>query len=186
MIKSRGELKQYLHIELDTNERYDRILDIIPINIGERQIIRKILKRLRYAEYYKNINSIFKNWYKFRYQMLCNKYLIHIPLNTCEKGLSIAHTGNIVINSQAKIGKNCRIHMGVNIGSNKGKAPILGDNVYIGPGAKIFGEIEIGNNIIVGANAVVNKSCLVDHAVLAGVPAKIVKIDKSEDDVHLL
>ena len=76
-------------------------------------------------------------------------------------GLSIAHAGTIVVNSNAKIGANCRIHVCVNIGADVtdgSKAPIIGDNCYIGPGAKLFGSIILGNNVGIGANAVVNKS----------------------------
>lgn len=57
-------------------------------------------------------------------------------------------------------------------------APRLGDNVYIGPGAKIFGPIEIGDNVAIGANAVVNKS-FPDSVTIAGVPAKIISYHDS-------
>lgn len=135
---------------------------------------------LRKCEYYHNcrrgpINKFVFNYLKYKKNklgVLCN---FSIPLNVCDSGLSIAHIGSIIINSGAKIGKNCRIHVGVNIGTEAGKsnsAPTIGDNVYIGPGAKIFGKIEIGNNIAIGANAVVNKSFKKDNITIAGVPAK--------------
>ena len=53
------------------------------------------------------------------------------------------------------------------------EAPIIGDNCFIGPGAKLFGKIKIGDNVAIGANAVVNKS-FGDNVTIAGVPAKIV------------
>jgi serine O-acetyltransferase len=62
-----------------------------------------------------------------------------VPLNVCGAGLCLVHGGTIIINGNAIIGKNCRIHSGVNIGSIDSmpdKAPVLGDNIYIGPGAK--------------------------------------------------
>lgn len=62
----------------------------------------------------------------------------------------------------------------MNIGETNGKAPIIGDNVYIGPGVKISGNIQIGNNVTIGANAVVNKSFEQDNITLVGVPAHIV------------
>lgn len=67
----------------------------------------------------------------------------------------------------------------VNIGANGGshKAPKIGDNVYIGPGAVIFGDIEIADGCYVGANAVVNKSFLEPNSVIVGIPAKVVKKD---------
>ncbi len=61
----------------------------------------------------------------------------------------LPHYGNIVINHNCKIGKNCRVHVGVNIGNN----------CYIAPGAKLYGDIIIQDNTLVGANAVVDKSC---------------------------
>ena len=65
----------------------------------------------------------------------------------------------------------------MNIGTNGGSsiAPIIGNNVYIGPGAVIYGGIEIADNCYIGANAVVNKSFLEQNSVIAGVPAKVIK-----------
>lgn len=88
-------------------------------------------------------------------------------------GLKIGHYGNVVVNGRTRIGKNCEIQMGVNIGIHKGGVPIIGRNVYIGPGAKIFGDINIGDNVSIGANAVVNKS-VPDGCVVIGVPARII------------
>lgn len=103
-----------------------------------------------------------------------NKYALHIPPNTCGKGLSIAHVGPIIINTHAKIGLNVRLHVGTNIGANgEGGAPMIGNDVYVGPGAKIFGDIKLANHIRIGANAVVNRSCMVENALLVGVPATI-------------
>jgi serine O-acetyltransferase len=59
----------------------------------------------------------------------------------------------------------------VNIGGWDGGNPRLGDNVYIGPGAKIFGDIDIASNIAIGANAVVNKSFMESGISIGGVPA---------------
>jgi serine O-acetyltransferase len=101
---------------------------------------------------------------------------LSIPLNVCGKGLSIAHTGSVIINPYAKIGDYCRIHSDVNIGTAAGflsKAPIIGHCVYIGPGAKIFGDITIGDNVAIGANAVVNKN-VPSSVTVAGIPAKVI------------
>lgn len=87
-------------------------------------------------------------------------------------GVRINHYGLIVINPAAKIGTYCDIHQGVNIGvSTDGEAPTIGDNVWIGPGAKIFGGIVIGDEIMIGANAVVNKDFRENSCVIAGIPA---------------
>lgn len=63
----------------------------------------------------------------------------------------------IIISHNAVIGKNCTIYHQVTIGEWKTGAPTIGDNVWIGPGAKIFGCIHIGNNVRIGANCVVSR-----------------------------
>lgn len=104
-------------------------------------------------------------------------------------GLYVGHAvgGGIIINDKVKIGKNCNIHHGVTIGvKNRGKnpgVPTIGDNVYIGPGAKVFGGITIGDNTAIGANAVVATS-IPDNAVAVGVPAKIISHNGSEGLVN--
>lgn len=80
----------------------------------------------------------------------------------------------VVVNPCTRIGKTCTLHACVNIGETNGKASIIGDNVYIGPGVKMFGNIRISNNVTIGANAVVNKSFEKDNITLDGVPVHIV------------
>ncbi|WP_283640772.1 serine O-acetyltransferase [Mesonia mobilis] len=74
------------------------------------------------------------------------------------------------------MGKNCMIGTQVTVGGKSGhfEVPVIGDNVYLATGAKILGPIKIGNNVIVGANAVVIKD-VPDNCVVAGIPAKIIK-----------
>lgn len=104
---------------------------------------------------------------------------ISIPKNTCDKGLTLYHYGSIVVNAACEIGRNCCIMNNVNIGANQGslKAPKIGNDVYIAPGAVIFGDIEIADGCYIGANAVVNKSVLEPNSVIAGIPAKVLKKD---------
>lgn len=104
------------------------------------------------------------------------------------KGLYIGHFGGIFINSDVKIGEYCNLSQGVTIGSggrgeNSG-CPTIGDRVFIGPGAKIFGPITIGNDVAIGANAVVTKD-LPDQAVAVGIPAKIISYKGSKDFIVL-
>lgn len=95
-----------------------------------------------------------------------------IPKNVFGPGLCIVHYGTIVINPAAHIGSYCRIHPSISIGDYNG-VPTLGDNVYIGPGAKLFGNIKIGDNVAIGANSVVNKS-FGNNITIAGAPAEII------------
>lgn len=89
-------------------------------------------------------------------------------------GLRINHYGLIVVNPKARVGAFCDIHQGVNIGEGFGKdeVPEIGDHVYIGPGAKIYGRIRIADRTAVGANAVVNRSFERPDTTIAGVPAR--------------
>lgn len=145
----------------------------LPFSFREKDILWKFVKLLRMTEYYEDIhNKLFANFFRLLLRRMTFKYSLHIPPHVCGEGLSIAHTGPIVINQNCRIGKNCRIHVGVNIGPNGGNSPEIGNNVYIGPGAKIFGDIRIADNIKIGANAVVNKSCDLSGVVLVGVPAR--------------
>ncbi|MEN0054751.1 MAG: hypothetical protein AAGC65_13840 [Mucilaginibacter sp.] len=140
----------------------------------------RFIKKLRRVEYYKNTSTnIFTRLYYLllwlNYKRYALKLGFSIPPNVCQEGLSLPHYGTIVISKEAVIGKNARIHVCVNIGASKGGAPNIGNDVYIGPGAKLYGDIKIGNNVSIGANAVVNKSFNEDNIVLAGIPAQIVK-----------
>ena len=94
------------------------------------------------------------------------------------RGLLIDHGIGVVIGETAIIGDDCTILHGVTLGSREyivGKRhPTLQNNVFVGAGAKILGNIEIGNNVKIGANAVVLTD-LPDNSTAVGVPAMIVK-----------
>ena len=95
------------------------------------------------------------------------------------------HYGTIVISQATRIGANCRIHAGVNIGANAGEktAATIGDNVYIGPGAKLIGAITVGDNACIGANAVVTKD-VESGVTVDGIPAKV--ISSNDSSCHLI
>lgn len=84
-------------------------------------------------------------------------------------GFYIGHYGGLTISAHARIGENVYVSQLVTIGvSGQGQhrgAPTIGDNVYIAPGAKIFGKIHVGNNVKIGANAVVHKD-VPDNAIV--------------------
>lgn len=106
------------------------------------------------------------------------KYGLSIPFSTkIGSGFYIGHFGNIVVNKRVAIGKNCNVSQGVTIGqTNRGERagyPIIGDNVYIGPGAKIIGNVRIGSNVAIGANCVVTKD-VPNDSVVTGVPGRVI------------
>lgn len=193
MINSKSDYYFYLNqdkiaLGIDSTSLKFKIINFISPNH-----IWTFQKRLRKVEFYMNcrnngLNKIYLKYLKYRLKNISIKLGFSIPPNVFGPGLSIVHYGTIVINSNTKIGSNCRIHACVNIGASGGnsKAPQIGNNVYIAPGAKIYGDIKIGNNIAVGANAVVGKSFNKDGVLLAGNPAKIIKdIDITRIIKHL-
>lgn len=182
MIKSKKEYQQYLEA--------DRISLGINIDTIRGKVEAfflpnptwKFQKKLRKLEYYRNCKKGFVN--KIYYYFL--KYIFHrksitlgfsIPENVFGPGLAIVHYGTIIVNKKARIGKNCRIQANVNIGASGGspEAPQIGDNVYIGPGTIIFGDITIGNNVAISANSTVNKTFDENDILIAGSPAKLIK-----------
>jgi len=112
------------------------------------------------------------------YQRYVYKFGISMPDRTeVGPGLYIAHCTGVVVTRRARIGRNCNLSQGVTIGvSHRGQrkgAPTIGDNVYIGAGAKIIGAVTIGNNVAIGANTVVTKD-VPDNAVVVGIPGRVI------------
>ena len=111
---------------------------------------------------------------RFALHKLSVKLGLAIPRNVFGPGLSIAHGGPIIVHSKALVGENCRIDRCVSIGSihYPAGAPKIGNNVFIGPGAVIDGDIKIADGIAIGANSYVNKSFDEPNITIAGCPAK--------------
>jgi len=89
-------------------------------------------------------------------------------------GLVLIHSQGVVINGAVHAGQNLHIEHQVTIGAEKGKSPSLGNNVFIGCGAKIVGPVTIGDGARIGANAVVVRDVPADSTVV-GIPAKPVE-----------
>jgi serine O-acetyltransferase len=182
MITSKKTYKQYLNedskaLGLTVGSVSDKIKDFFfPDAIWEFQ---KTMRKLEYFHNCKNkgLNKIIYYYLKYKFRKISLKLNFSIPINTFGPGLSIVHYGTIVINGNVKVGKNCRIHACTNIGASGGEkeAPQIGDNVYIAPGAKIYGNIKLANNIAIGANSVVHKSFDEENIMIAGNPAKKIK-----------
>ena len=117
--------------------------------------------------------------------MLFNK--LNVVLNQCIIGRGadfgpefvLVHCQGVVINTDVKGGRHVVIEHQVTIGAEKGQAPVLGDNVFVGAGAKIIGDVRVGNNSKVGANAVVVDD-VPDGATVVGIPARVVGDVKRE------
>ena len=183
MINSRQDYLYYLEADRIALGKPKYSFKVLIKEYFTVDLIWQFQRLLRKAEYFKNIRRKQSFIGKIRYILIKRRFKIKsiklgfsIPENVFGPGLAIIHYGTIIINQESKIGKNCRIQACVNIGASGGKegAPTIGDNVYIGPGAKIYGDIKIPNNCAIAANAAVNKSFLEEGSVIGGVPAKII------------
>lgn len=175
MIESKEMLKEYLTVEKALYLGNKKAAIKHWLLKTEDYRIWRFQKQLRKAEYHFNLQ------HKIRYfisQKLKNYYGSNVGAsiyrNNVSIGLRIWHYG-VIINGYAQIGKNCQLH-GDNCIGNKGdertNAPVLGDNVDVGIGAKIIGDVYIADGVKIGANAVVVKSCTKKNAVLVGIPAE--------------
>lgn len=172
MIKSKKELREYLDCEL---KRYNCGKMKYIFQIGEAAILRKYITLLRKTEYYVNTSKKIRALiYKIKFAKISNQYLMHIPINSCDKGLKIMHLGPILMNSKTKCGKNVVIHINTSFvaGGRNHDAPVIGDDVIVGVGAVVVGGVRIANKVAIGANAVVNKDVVEENIAVAGVPAK--------------
>ncbi|MGH0940160.1 serine O-acetyltransferase [Bacillus mycoides] len=107
------------------------------------------------------------------------KYGIEIGLNSkIGGGCNVHHINGIVIGNDVIIGEGFNVFQQVTIGKKGGGYPIIGNGVTIYPGAKVIGDISIGDNVIIGANSFVDKS-ITYSKIVAGIPA--VQINKKED-----
>ena len=130
--------------------------------------------RWRYGVRPAILRKFFSLIYKVLYKLVQIITGVELP---CEvivgRNFVIDHFGGIIISGFAKFGDNCRIRDGVVVGLRRvgeNNAPIIGNNVDIGSGAKLLGPIRIGDNVYIGANAVV--LCNVpDNSIAVGVPA---------------
>lgn len=180
-INNRKDLADVLKEDFNRFDRKPSIKDLILHN--EIWYIYKYQRHLRYVEYYKNTgkNKIMFLYHFFRYKRLGFKLRFTIYPNTVGPGLRIFHTGDFIhVKQNCKIGKNCTLLPGVVIGNKNleddGSWVTIGDNCYMGLGAKIFGQVTIGDNVVIGANSVVVKD-IPDNCVVSGIPAKIIKIN---------
>lgn len=184
MINSKQDLRYYMEC------------DRVSLRIGDSKkrpglignFIWKYEIFLRKAEYHTNCSgrrSLRRMYYLFRYRRLGLKLGFSIPLNAVGPGLSLAHPGTVIINSKSKIGCNCRIQTGVTLGTTNGsvEAPVIGDNVFLGEGCKIIGNLSVADDVCIGANAVVVKSITEAGTTWGGVPAKKISDRSSASNI---
>lgn len=185
MIKTKEDLKFY--ISQDRNRNIGQVR-------GLRYLIYKFLqldcymafnylRNLRRLEYAINcrkglLGKICFAYYNWRDHVLSRRYNITIKPNMVGYGLRLPHItgGGIVIRCKS-MGNYCTVNVNVLVGltgHNKDNRPIIGDNVSLATGAKVYGPIVLGNNVIVAPNAAVCKD-VPANTIVGGIPAKIIK-----------
>ena len=172
-INNKEDLNRFLEIE---RVRYGRKNVRIPLfAIGENQILWKHIALLRKTEYHNNAgNRMLFLFYRLRLRRLQIKYCLSIPRNVFDAGLKIMHLSPVLVNSDARVGKNCTLHMntGIVAGGTNDCVPRLGDNIVLSMGSVVLGNVTLANGIVAGANAVVTKSFSEEDITIAGIPAK--------------
>lgn len=184
MIQSKADLVQYQNADNPWRRPHSWKERLIQwITADPARTLRRYLSCLRRQEYYMNTargnrgRQMLALYYEGKKNRLGTRLGIEIGPNCFGKGLNLYHGGSIIINPHVRAGEHCSLH-GANCIGNNGltqAAPVLGNNVDIGYGAVIIGDVTIADNVKIGANAVVNRSVTQPGCTVAGVPARIVK-----------
>lgn len=178
MINSRKDLLFYLKKDKEAL----KINRIMPFPLSDEVWRYQIILRMR--EYFTNTSGLLHPFLSYLFKIMHHRMGIKlgflVPINVCDYGLRINHWGLLIISCKAIIGKNFNVHQGVNIGENvdPDKAPIIGDNVFCGPGVKIYGGVRIANNIAIAAGSVVTRSFTTPNVTIGGVPARVINPDR--------
>lgn len=122
--------------------------------------------------------SLLGRYSRMMYRKLTFKYGYQIPRATnIAGGMRISHFGPLLINSKTQIGNNCYLSHNITIGETKrGErkgSPVLGNKVWIGPGAVIVGKVTIGDNVLISPNCFVNTD-IPSNSLVIGNPARII------------
>ena len=180
MIKSKKELRFYIQA--------DRIIRGLPPQKTIRERLSsifaygggKILRFQRYmriVSYYKSlerrnfIDYILWKLASLKFKRLSEDLGFSIGTDVFGYGLLIPHYGTIVVNEDVRVGNYCVLHTSTCIG---GANKVIGDALYLSAGAKIMGNLTLGNGVSIAANSLVNKS-FGDNILLTGMPGAVKK-----------
>lgn len=191
MITSKRDLKYYISADRKRQPIAYPILSAL--TYSESWSIRRYMTILRYYEYHLNrFNTLKKSfgvfdglggviyhgmsllYYFLLWRRKSLKTGMQIFPNTCGPGLAITHQSFVHIDGLTSVGENCSILPMVLFGKNKSGKIVVGNNVTFGCGVTVLAPCKIGNNVYIGAGAVVNKD-IPDNCIVAGVPAKIIR-----------
>jgi serine O-acetyltransferase len=180
MIKTKQDLKYY--IERDLIDYPDKNILRLWLKGSESYPIVIFIKCLRHYEYYLNLKSkapfniLKKNFWRFFYRHSQIRFSLYVGTNIAGPGFKLVHPGFRHLMKVGKIGENCTILPMVLIGKkmpDTNSQIEIGDNCYISTGVTLLTPLKIGNNVTIGAGAVVTKD-IPDNSIVGGVPAKII------------
>ncbi len=142
----------------------------------------KFIFWLRLAKYYDDVFLI--RWFPKLLHLYYKRVLVSDINYRAEigPGFSLYHVFGTTLGENVILGSNNTMVHGVTIAGSKGEYPKIGNNVYFGAGCCVLGGISIGNNVVVGANAVVTKD-VPDNAVVVGIPAKVISFNSSDSSL---
>jgi serine O-acetyltransferase len=173
-IAGRAELRAYLRADMwftCQRERWDLRFFIFRRALYYQRV-------LRHAEYWESTSGplarVLLSVYKLRLAFLGERIGLSISRGTCGPGLSISHPGLLVVNGQARLGARCRVSQGVTIGASQYGAPVIGDDVFVGPNAQVIGPVRVGHGSTILPGAVV-VSDVPPKSTVGGVPAQILR-----------
>ncbi|MCR5696853.1 MAG: hypothetical protein K6G73_07765 [Marinilabiliaceae bacterium] len=178
-IRTRNELKFVILADKIMNGCEGGLLDLIK-RFFFPNYIKDFLVEMRKCSYYKHQKGLLSKLLFVVHYRKFNKLGLSlgfsIGYDTLGYGVVIPHYGTIVVGGSNRIGNYAVLHTSTCISDN-GK--IIGDGLYLSTGAKITSKIKLGNNISIGANSLVNKDCVQDNVLLAGMPAKVIKQEET-------
>ncbi len=173
MIKTRDDLNYYLLCDrLARGEKKKR-----PSLWGDKLWKFQILYRK--SEYHYNNRK--NPWHLLAYAVTYaifrhrrDKLCTELPLNVFGEGLVIWHGQNIIVNKDARVGRNCSLSADCCIGMANGGVPVIGDNLEMNIGSRILGGIRVADDVTLGAGALVIHDVETPHTTWGGVPAKCI------------
>lgn len=169
MIRSKKELEFYIKADYMMNRGYFKPSIKQKLrNIVIPDYIMQYLVSMRKTAYYSQKGGLCYFINKWKYKRLGLKLGISIGPEVFGYGLVLPHYGTIVVGDSNHCGNYCVLHTSTCISGN-GKN--IGDGLYLSTGAKITAKLVLGDNVTVGANAVVNKSFPKGDILLVGIPA---------------